>query len=1028
LTFGKNGAIIAILTIKKGSMKKLETFKSTDQLFKYIKSLLSNGDAKEAGDLFEQFTREWHLEFGEYIEVYDANDIHSIPSQIIEKIDGWELLQKGANSFGIDKICVTRFGDIDVHQDKSTLHTNKKLGTDKAAKMMSLRDNPLKNIRHFVINTTAQDLSHYAKLWKDQTPITFGYDSFIPDENNFEEVNRDSLFWLNIKAKKKNKATTNIFGFVSRGIEQDDYISAGINFAKKSFQMLGVSKWHQLGVGALGKSVLDPVILAELESLFDPIYTKTPKPVNVSFYHSSKTLPKNGWEEVQRRRAKGLYDEVIVISGTDVIDGENDANLSGRFPKTSSVADAVVRIKKALDNNKSVLLLTLYHHAGQIEQIKKQLNRYYKGFKFWYRKRDECDWPCSNAHSSYAPALDNRTESVLTFGSSGTERLGKDPIKDYGVNNINIHGPCAHNFSWSKAEDAGLVKPLILIMPSIKESEVAGLFPEFVDTKGRVDWSLRVNGVAVDNELPTASLIADLAALAKTLVQYPEVKRLLTFTHMVKTNKLAEVNWSWVCKKVLGNSNLDKSAKKLFWQILNDDQYNSSSIKDHNTAIKKAKAHSRYAIGSCRVFGRGYDDKYSPKHHAALHFDQKNIVQTAQELWRVTRLDLIGKTNKPVGGDPHAYYILPMRYNDIDPSQPSWSEDRLRTLTGILQYNKNISDEFESLIKSPNGSRTARIGQRNGKIWIPADFDPTAFSGLVTWVATNRKGDAVESMAIDAHTWLLEKYLALSDLGPKNTVAINREFLKLEKFQPLFDMYKLFKSSPNTFRENFWAGRYILKGGPSISQETKDRITQNLIEFKLYKEQRQNHKEEIIKIMKGIANKEIPRQLAAENNYSNVGRVLSEKFNLPKHHIGNFITGPLTKEWYAKKDHWRNNHRIIYKLLTDTAEDSCGLNDWADKVIPLLETNGISTYNVSIHTLRNRFIRKDYYNALSKEEFEVITNLRKEVSTVAYKSRPYDYDPWNKNLEKKNPKKYNEWCTAVQAGRDKKYKKDKVIS
>jgi hypothetical protein len=257
-------------------MKKLETFKSTDQLFKYIKSLLSNGDAKEAGDLFEQFTREWHLEFGEYIEVYDANDIHSIPSQIIEKIDGWELLQKGANSFGIDKICVTRFGDIDVHQDKSTLHTDKKLGTDKAAKMMSLRDNPLKNIRHFVINTTAQDLSHYAKLWKDQTPITFGYDSFIPDETDFEEVNRDSLFWLNIKAKKKNKATTNIFGFKSRGIEQDDYISAGINFAKKSDQLnedgfsndpekdtasSGLSMLSFFGGGALGQ-VLSGIITA----------------------------------------------------------------------------------------------------------------------------------------------------------------------------------------------------------------------------------------------------------------------------------------------------------------------------------------------------------------------------------------------------------------------------------------------------------------------------------------------------------------------------------------------------------------------------------------------------------------------------------------------------------------------------------------------------------------------------------------------------------------------------------------------
>jgi hypothetical protein len=395
---------------------------------------------------------------------------------------------------------------------------DKRLGTDKAAKMMSLRDNPLKNIRNFVINTTAQDLSHYAKLWKDQTPLTYGYDKFVASEDDSEAVTRDKMFWDNIRAKKKGKPTTNIFGFVSRGSQQDDYINAGVAYAKKAFQTHGRPKWHQLGVGALGKSVLDPIILAELESLFNPVYTKTPHPVSVSFYHSSKTLPKNGWEEVMRRRAKGLYDEVIVVSGTSVIDGENDINLSTPFPKTTSVADAVVKIKDALDNNKSVLLLTLYHHAGQIEQIKKQLNRFYPGFKYWYRKRDECDWPCSNADSSYAPALNDKTESIITFGSSGTERLGKDPINDYGLNNINIHGVCAHNFTWAQAETAGLVKPLILIMPCVKESEVAQMFPEFVGIDGRVDWNMRVQGVPVDNTYPHAGLIADLVELAKTLV------------------------------------------------------------------------------------------------------------------------------------------------------------------------------------------------------------------------------------------------------------------------------------------------------------------------------------------------------------------------------------------------------------------------------------------------------------------------------------------------------------------------------
>jgi hypothetical protein len=1008
-------------------MKKLESFKTTEAFFDYIGDLLSAKDGnktKEAGDLFEEFTCEWHLEFNDYIAVYDANNIHSIPSHIIDKIDGWELLQKGANSFGIDKICVARNdGRIDVHQDKSTLHMDKKLGTDKAAKMMSLRDNPLKNIRHFVINTTAQDLSHYARLWKDQTPLTYGYDKFVASEDDAEAISRDKMFWDNIRAKKKGKPTTSIFGFVSRGPQQDDYINAGIAYAKKAFQTHGRPKWHQLGVGALGKSVLDPIILAELEYLFNPAYTKTPRPVSVSFYHSSKTLPKNGWEEVMRRRAKGVYDEVIVVSGTAVIDGENDINLSTPFPKTTSVASAVVKIKEALDNDKSVLLLTLYHHAGQIEQIKKQLNRFYSGFKYWYRKRDECDWPCSNADSSFAPALDDRTESILTYGSSGTERLGKDPLSDYGLNNINIHGVCAHNFTWAQAESAGLVKPLILIMPCVKESEVAQLFPEFVDQNGRVDWNMRVRGVPVDNTYPTAGLVADLVALAKTLVEYPEVKRLLTFSHQVKTNKLAEMNWPWICKKVLGNSNIEKSVKKLFWQVLNDDAYNSASTKDHTTAIKRAKAHDRYAIGSCKVFGRGYDDKFSPKHHAAVHFDNKTIVTAVQEIWRVTRTDIDPKTNKPVCGDPNAYYILPMRFNDIG-DKPTFGEDRLEQLLGILQFNKNIFDEFQSLVQNPNGSKKKQDRSLNSKVWIPEDFDPATFGGLITWVAQKSKGQMIDNIVVEAHTWLLKKYLSLPEVTPKLTSPINQEFLVLEEFSPLFNYYKLYKTNPRTFREKFWAGDYVLKGSNNFSQETKDQITQNLIEFKLFKDQCETHKGEIIEVMKSIAEKEIPKQLAPDGNYSYIGTKLSEEFGLPKHQVQQYVTGPLTKKWYANKLHWKNTHRVVYNLLAVNAEGANSLEEWSEKVVPLLEEHRISTYNVAAHTLRKRFINKDFYNALSKEEFEVIRSLADQVKKRAYlangaskKGKP----SWNSGIDETDPR-YKEWVEKVATGREKYYK------
>lgn len=951
-------------------IKKIDSFKSSNELIDYIVKLLAEGKyTKEAGDLFEQFTREYHLEYNDYIAIYDSNAIDTIPSTIINKIDAFEILNKGANSFGIDKICVTRTGEIDIHQDKSSLHTDRKLSANKATGMMSLRNNPLKNIRHFVINTTAKDLSHYAKLWKEQTPLCYGHDAFVPDPLDPSAVARDQQFWQNVRDKRKNKPTQHIFGFVSRGPEQDDYISAGKQFATNALQQNGYAKWHQLGCGALGKSVLDPVLLAELEYLFDPVLTKTTKPVSVSFYHSSKTLPKNGWEEVQRRRAKGIYDEVIVVSGTNVVDGENDAYLSTPFPKVIKAHDAVVKIIDALNNNKSVLLLTLYHHAGQIEQIKNLLNKYYSGFKYWYRKRDECDWPCGDPDNSYAPALDHRTDSVLTFGSSGTERLGKDPIKDYGLNNTNIHGVCAHKFTWAQAENGGLVKPLILVLPCIKESEVAMLFPEFTDSKGRVDWNMRVKGVSVDGTLPTAGLIADLAAMAKTLVEYPEIKRILTFSHQVKTNKLAEVNWLPVCKRVLDNSQLGRSAKNLFWQVLNDDQYNSVGIKDHSVSIKRAKSHKRYAIGSCRVFGRGYDDKFSPKHHAAIHFDSKTIVNTVQEIWRVTRLDQDTKTKKPIEGDPNAYYILPLRYNNVTET-PSFSENRLEQLMGILQQNKNIFDEFQILKQQPNGSRRQRI-RGNPRIWMPEDFDVSMFGGLISWITMNSRGSVRDSLIVDAHNWITTQKLALSEdeiNDPRKAQEIRNQFYDQEQFQPIFDYWKGAKNHSKDFYQSFFAGVQVLRKRGTFSQETVEIIQQNIIEVKLHNQRCQQNREEKIQAMIPVIELEIQNNLYLHRKSYNI-KDFEKRFNVPYWIIGKRVLNPLIKKLEKDKKHWKMKQRTVYELLLKTANESSGQIEWADKTHKLFEENGINKmFNTPLGILKN-FIRKDHFKVLSGKEW-----------------------------------------------------------
>lgn len=951
----------------------LEKFSSSKQFIRWVVKQLNEGDAQTAGKAFEEYTQKWHKAFGDYLHVFDANNIHDIPPVYLDKLDAWDLLNKGANSFGIDKVCVTRHHEIDVHQDKSSLHTDKNLSAKKAEGMMSLRNNPLKNIRHFVVNTTAQDLSHYKNVWKDQTPITYGYDAFVPDEGDAEAVERDKQFWKNIKAEAKGKPIVNIYAFKSRGPEQDAYILAGVNYGRTQLQQSGYAKWLQKGVGALGKSVLDPVMLAELEDEFKEDLTGTPTPVSIHWFHSSKTLPKNGWEAVQRRRAKGIYDEVIVISGTEVIDGESDSNLNSRFEKTIKVSDAVVKIKKALDNGKSVLLLALYHHAEQVARVKEQLNNYYPGFKFWYRCRDEADWPCSNVNSSYASALDDRTESVITFGSSGTERIGKDPVNDYGTNNVQIHGPCVHNFTWGEAEDSDLVKKLMLIMPGIKESEIAELFPEFVNKDGRVDWNLRVDGVPVDQVYPTAKMIADLVMFARALAEFPEIKRVLTFAHTRKTNKLMEVNFPWVADKVLDNSSVSREVKKIFFQILNDD-FDSGSIKDHNLAIKQAKNHERYAIGSSKVFSRGYDDKFSPKHHAGIHWDEKNLVTAVQEIWRFTRLDLNEK-DQPYCGDPNAYYIIPMIYNDLG-NEPSWSEERLRTLQGILQLNKNIYDEFETLVQTPGSKRKRKTKEKGSRFWIPEGFDVEAFNHLVTFTAATSKGEIFNSVAIDAHNWLLQEYLKLDE--PENAQQkgkVNKEFYKVDKFKPL--MYG--RKNITVWRERFWAGTYTT----ALSEEAVKTIDANLVEYKLHCDKQRGFIEKRKQDIRKIVQEDRMRQIDPHSNFSGYNEKIKKKYNVDQEK-SHWLTGSyckdIIKDKTIDKHIIKNNVPIVYKVIAEQAHNAECLNEWAEMSLEALKDYDLSLGSVNRSTIKTRFIRQHkHIDVLTKEQQEHLSELEKMV-------------------------------------------------
>lgn len=942
---------------------KLTNFSSTEQLFDKIQTLLSTGIARNkkiAGDLFEQYTQQHHLEFGDYFAVYDANDKYNIPTNVIDKIDGWSLLDRGDNSFAIDKIAVTKDPlkynnfEVDIHQDKSTSHMDSNLSTDKAAKVMSVRNNPLKNIRNYIINTTAQDISNYASIWKDQSLICYGYDYFVGDD--IESKNRDLEFWKNIKLRAKNKPTTNIYNFTPRNRGQLDWIAAGKSFAEQSFQQTQSAKWHQLGVGALGKSVVDPVMLTELEYLFDPNLTKTPKPVSVSFYHSSKTLPKNGLEEVRRRRAKGIYDEVFVVSGTQVINGESDSTLRTIFPKESNPSKAAQRIIDALNNNKSVLILALYHNSSIVANIKTFLNETYPGFRFWYRKRDECDWPAGSPNSSFAYALDERTDSVITYGSSGTERESKNP-EGYGTNNVDIHGPCVHKFTWGEAEDQDLVKPLVMITPQIKESDFASWYPEFVNQQtGRIEWNLKVDGNPVDEEFPTVGLIADLTAIVLTMYKYPALTNGLAFSHRVKNNKLAEVNWSNICDRVLPKDANGRRVRKAFWQVLNDDRYDSSSLKDDKWRIKQALKHKHNIVAACRLIGRGYDQ---PKHNWATHLDAKGIVDTCQEIWRATRKD-------PDNPDPFAYYVLPLRFNDLG-NEPSFSEDRLQQLQAILEQHQPIRDEFELLTQnSGGGGKKRKKIPGTQRIILPENFDPTQLGSLYNWYQYSKKIEIVEDLYAEAHSWLLSKYMSCPNLNLNNnkqTGAILNDFLSQERFKPLFALWKLSESGKHNFKANFWNGAYVKDR--KYSDNIRLQVYRNIVEFEKFKKQSTQKRKEIDEKIIQEAPVLFSRIPFTGRRYANVAQILADKYNLSTA-IVNRIMGNQYEKLQKNKAHWKQIHNKIAKIIVDEADKSAGYVEWASNAISKFEANGISTYNVTPIVIQKAFLRGKQYSGILK--------------------------------------------------------------
>jgi len=902
-------------------------FKNTQQCFDKIFELLNKTKSKEGGLLFQNFTTEWHLANNDYIKIYNNPTIDTVPYHLLEKINAVELLKKGGDAFGIDKICIARSGEIDVHQDKSTVHINKKLSTNKATAMMSLRLNPLTNIRHYVINTTAQDISHYNEIYETQKPIIFSHKNFIlDDDENFVEL--DLLFWKNVAKKNKGQKIIPLYNFVPRGQRQIDYVKISEPYVDEHMKNNCLVKFYQKAVGGMGKSVLDSVLVANYQlKYWNPTRTSTSIPINIDFYHGSKTLSANGLENIRRRRALGINDRVCVLSGTKIIDNENSIeSIDKSFQQHNNAVSLFREIEIAKKLNQSVLIITLYHHSSVVQELLNLLRKKWnKNVKFWSRKRDECDWPCSNKDSSFAPALDDRTASVFTFGSTGTDRFG-NASKDYGTNNIKIHGPCLFDYAWPKAEDEGLVKPMILLTPMIRMSELASLFPQLKNEKEKLNLNYKIKGISVNNEHPKAILFAKLACIIKSLYDYPEIKRILSFGSFIKTNKLAQQNWKLIAKKIIPQDPHGKKITNIHYEVLNDEQYNSNAVK-HKIGINRAKSKTNYIIGSCRLFSRGYDDKSKDKkHHAGFHLDDKGIVETIQGIWRYVRID--------ENSDPYAYTILPLIYDDLQ-DIPTWSQSTLDTLRNIFKYNHRIKEEFESLLQSESESgRTTR----NKKLWLLKDFDSALLKNLINTVATTSRGQIFEGLRLEAHNWLTNELLALPNPNHTTSVgAVKAKFATQEKFKILFLGTKLEKivkegtlnskghlNGCTSYVDFFFSGR-------AAPQGIKDKINENVLAWEEYKDSRKTNikdkSEEFIKKCHAwwdsrpqYDTKINPTAGSTTKEFTKYRTDLWKKMNIPLHPQNvSLTTGKIAEQWFQNRI--KKVQNLINLILKDAIDN-----------------------------------------------------------------------------------------------------------
>ena len=916
-----------------------------DHTIKLQSEAITNQDFRKraiAGTLFERYAIEYFEQIDGVQLVLDLNKTDD--PDVLEYLEKIGLLclvkhSNGTNNiYGIDLLCITSTGQYWVVQCKSTLNPHKNAPVDLIEGMMSLEGISMKNckkgheIDKWILFSPHIGASDILSMW--DTLVVYGHHNLIPESGDAEAIKRDKLFFENIRLEDKSQRKE-LFKPETRGPIQKRIVDNETNLAEKRIRANGWWKHFLEICGGVGKSFLDPVVGALVElrlgrKFIEKLTGNTGGYANITFFHSTVTLDKNGGDNLNWRKGSGIQtDEGLVLAGADVE--------KGKYKKTTNSDLMAEWVIDGLRKGRTPCIQALMHHGDLALEVEEKIKETFPKFKWFRVDKDEVDlyW---NPQSVYHKA--HLLDAVWHRGSTAT-LIESDNPDFYCTNNVSKLGVKTSVVGMAEAEDAGLIKTSNIAIVRINASEVVHRFPDSnVSKDHKLDWNqtIKFDGVipvqrdSQSPEYPTLLTLLTNMAVQNVLLKYPNNRQCIKFATKNITNILAELNWKTTAEQTFKRANrkYTKGEQELIdmhHQTFNDsvsDSITSKEIKGFKKVLSYAKQFTAFCLGSSKIAGRGMDDNIKPGTiiNTAWWNGLKDIRTMFQEWLRVVRLD----SARP---DDEALIIQVTLFNDLDPdsSKHYYEDDCVDTFVNLLKMNGNLADEAYQFSKSGSStSRRNRIKVHGFQKNITT-VDISEFKNFLTnevfWNNKNEFGYIDDDIIKVSNDWLKFKK------EMPNPILVDVYTENQAQIQVVLE--KTIKSNP-WLKQRFADPLYFLRrsislGYNTFKPETKDRLQKNQLEWENYRisfiEQK---KADFTKELHDIMHKKLKM---ADPETSTWREKLYSKYDNLKGSANGIIPGfsknemhELIKEWSHNTSHWNKQRQIFKKKIKFIIEDN----------------------------------------------------------------------------------------------------------